>query len=366
MNTPSIWKYVHKGLVAILSLIVVATIILIVFLGFTLQRLDALITTSGYSVRSALVLQNLMIDLSNAAHSARDYVLTGNKASDAAYELSVAQANKQLAVIQGDANYHLSLSEISNLKSLSDQRVALLKQETNAYTAGDLTAANAILDGNQGNRVMSQIRDQLSMISAHNQSAIWPRQQKSHAYLHRALYVAVAVSIFVIGICFTIVWYFQHTILRERALENSKSEFLSLASHQLRTPATNVKQYVGLLLDGYLGDLSEKQLNALKIAYKNNESEIRIMNDLLDVAKLDLQRIHLHKQPTNVVAAVKQVIKQYQVYATGRGQSLALTAPDQLSALVDQTYFKGVIEKLVDNAVKYSHDKTRVTVIINL
>jgi two-component system sensor histidine kinase VicK len=145
-------------------------------------------------------------------------------------------------------------------------------------------------------------------------------------------------------------------------MENTKSEFLSLASHQLRTPATNVKQYIGLLLDGYIGTLTSKQRDALQVAYRNNELEIRIMNDLLDVAKLDMKRIQLHRQRINVVSIVRQVVKEYQQYTADHGQKLELLAPKELMANVDRAYFKGVIEKLVDNAVKYSRNDTTVTI----
>jgi signal transduction histidine kinase len=86
------------------------------------------------------------------------------------------------------------------------------------------------------------------------------------------------------------------------------------------------------------------------------------MNDLLDVAKLDMERIQIHKQRVNIVSIVKQVVKEYEPYTTSRLQTLTLKAPKVLMASVDRTYFKGVIVKLVDNAVKYSKDQTKITV----
>jgi len=123
-----------------------------------------------------------------------------------------------------------------------------------------------------------------------------------------------------------------------------------------------VKQYVGLLLDGYLGRLTRKQHEALTVAYKNNESEIRIMNDLLDVAKLDLKRIQLHTQRVNIVSIVRQVLKEFDSYTEARGLDITLKAPTEVMAVVDREYIKGVIEKLIDNAIKYSHDRTKITV----
>jgi len=255
---------------------------------------------------------------------------------------------------------------MSYLRDQSNQRMDLLRQTIDAKNRGDTEAATFIVASDQGKDIMDNLRVRINALTDKSLSAIRPRQQASHARVSQALSVAVAVSVFVFGICIVIIWYFQRSLLRERALESTKSEFLSLASHQLRTPATNVKQYVGLLLDGYLGNLTKKQRNALEVAYKNNESEIRIMNDLLDVAKLDLKRIQLRKRRINIVSVVKQVVKEYRQQAENKGQTLELRAPNEVIASVDREYLKGVLEKLVDNAVKYSKDKTNISVKIKM
>jgi two-component system phosphate regulon sensor histidine kinase PhoR len=161
-----------------------------------------------------------------------------------------------------------------------------------------------------------------------------------------------------------VIWYFKRAILHERALESTKNEFLSLASHQLRTPATNVKQYIGLLLDGYMGNLTEQQRQALVVAYRNNEAEISIMNNLLDVAKLDLDRIQLHKKVVNVTKIAKHVVQDSKSQAMERKQTLKLEGPKQVMASVDDEYVRGVIENLVDNAIKYSKEKTKIMVTV--
>jgi signal transduction histidine kinase len=255
---------------------------------------------------------------------------------------------------------------MKKLRSLSAARLAALQRLVDARTTGGEDAAREVLATGEGPRLMEQLRREVSAISMGTMQDIRPRQEQSHDNLRHALVVAGVLSAFVLGLCATVLWYFRRSILRERALEGTKSEFLSLASHQLRTPATNVKQYVGLLLDGYLGDLSDKQVDALKIAYKNNESEIRIMNDLLDVAKLDLKRIQLRKQRVNIVSIVSQVAKTYEPITTARGQTLTIKSPPELMAVVDRAYFKGVLEKLIDNAVKYSQNNTRISVKVRV
>ena len=208
---------------------------------------------------------------------------------------------------------------------------------------------------------MERLSTEIRAIVTANQRAVIPRQNQAHDRLRHSLYGGGTVLLFTLGIAVALVKYFQRSLYRERALENTKSEFLSLASHQLRTPATNVKQYIGLLMDGYLGGLTRKQKDALAIAYRNNDLEIRIVNDLLDVAKLDLKRIQLSKQSVNVASIVRQVAEEFETIAQNRNQSMTVTVPNRLQAHVDRTYFKGVVEKLI-NAIKYSREGTNIKV----
>jgi signal transduction histidine kinase len=364
MYGASTWKYVNKGLLIILGVFVLATVASIIFLSNTLLKLDSLIGSSGRSVGSAIELQSLLISLDDAESAVRGYVLTEDRTYLKPYEAALKDIPVNLKAIRSNPDGGLSRSQIGKLQALTNDKLVVMAETVALNASGDNTGARARVATGQGAELMEQIRSTVRTVSTHSLSGIGPRQEQSHDQLRAALWVAGIVSLFVVGICAVLVWYFQYTIYQERALESTKNEFLSLASHQLRTPATNVKQYLGLLMDGYLGDLSQKQLDALGVAYKNNESEIRIMNDLLDVAKLDMQRIQIHKQRVNIVSIVTQVVREYNQYIDARGQTLTLKAPDELMAKVDRAYFKGVIEKLVDNAVKYSHEKTRITVKI--
>ena len=74
-------------------------------------------------------------------------------------------------------------------------------------------------------------------------------------------------------------------------INRSKDEFIALASHQLRTPATAVKQYIGMMLEGYAGPLDEVQSDMLRTAYESNERQLSIVNDILRVAQLDLDKV---------------------------------------------------------------------------
>ena len=85
------------------------------------------------------------------------------------------------------------------------------------------------------------------------------------------------------------------------ALNKAKEEFINLASHQLRTPATGVKQYVGMLLGGYAGAITSTQREFLDQANESNDRQLQIIEDLLEVARVDSDHLTLDKTPTDLV-----------------------------------------------------------------
>ena len=142
-----------------------------------------------------------------------------------------------------------------------------------------------------------------------------------------------------------------------QGLNNSKDEFISLASHQLRTPATAVKQYVAMLRAGYAGKISKPQARMLDIAYRNNERQLEIIEDLLRVASIDAGKVFLNKSLCDIVQQVEMVIQQQAVSFTKRGQTVVLNMPSKtIFAFIDQKLMLMVLENLLDNAGKYSPD----------
>lgn len=144
---------------------------------------------------------------------------------------------------------------------------------------------------------------------------------------------------------------------QQRALErlnNSKDEFISLASHQLRTPATSVKQYLGMLIEGFVGDMSSDQLNFVEKAYDSNNHQIDIVNSLLKVAQIDAGKVVLRKVPVDVRSIVRGVVDEQTERFDSRHQKVEISAPKAVTANVDTGYYRMVLENLVDNASKYT------------
>jgi CHASE3 domain sensor protein len=311
MHIKSAWSYVNKGLLIILSFLVISTLSSVVYLIYTLQSLHSFTRQGTNAVATAFVLQDLLINMQDVENSVRGYIITGDPAFLARYDNAKDRIPTNLRIIKTDKNLLLTGKQAQEIATLSNQKLDRMKQVVAIEHDEGFENAQAFVSTKQGETIMNNLRNQITSISSVGLGNIGPLRTNSEANLHRALYVAGTLGVFVVGACVAVMWYFQRAILRERALESTKNEFLSLASHQLRTPATNVKQYLALLMDGYMGDLTEQQRHALSVAYKNNESEISIMNNLLDVAKLDLERIQLHKKVTNIMSIVQHVVHDH-------------------------------------------------------
>jgi signal transduction histidine kinase len=151
-----------------------------------------------------------------------------------------------------------------------------------------------------------------------------------------------------------------------QGLNDAKDEFISLASHQLRTPATAVKQYVGMLQMGYAGQLNDEQLEMIGVAYKNNERQLEIIEDLLRVAKVDAGKVYLDKISCDVTLQIKKAINGQAVLFNARNQSLNFDTPkSKMMANIDPKLILMVLENVLDNAGKYSQDGKSITIKIS-
>ncbi len=148
-------------------------------------------------------------------------------------------------------------------------------------------------------------------------------------------------------------------------LNKTKDEFISLASHQLRTPATGVKQYLGMVLEGMAGDIDDMQRAFLQKAYESNERQLTIVSDLLKVAQVDAGKVHLKLQKVDITEIIIDVIKEQEDTYSMRKQTIKFVPPTfDTKAYVDPDKTRMVLENMIDNASKYSDPKKAVVVTL--
>jgi signal transduction histidine kinase len=148
-------------------------------------------------------------------------------------------------------------------------------------------------------------------------------------------------------------------------LDKMKTEFILLTSHQLRTPATAVKGFLALLLEGYAKPLTAKQRELLQAAYEENEQQLRLVNQILSIAQAESDQIVLAKADIDLGGLIQEIVEQLRPIAIEHRQTIAIhKSKGPVWATIDREKMRMVIENLVSNALKYSPDKAEVTISI--
>lgn len=149
-------------------------------------------------------------------------------------------------------------------------------------------------------------------------------------------------------------------------INRSKDEFIALASHQLRTPATAVKQYIGMILEGFAGDVTPEQQRFLTSAYESNERQIQVVNDILRVAKLDLKKIVLRKKTTDIPSMVESILHDLASQFANRDQTVSyVKAQEPIYSFIDTEYIRMAISNIVDNASKYTPEGKGISLAVD-
>ncbi|TCD22203.1 response regulator [Pseudomonas sp. IC_126] len=142
-----------------------------------------------------------------------------------------------------------------------------------------------------------------------------------------------------------------------RRVEQMKGEFISTVSHELRTPLTAIRGALGMLVGGVAGEIGEGARPLLDIAHKNSERLVRLINDILDIEKLEAGHLSFHYSRCDVRALLEQTLLDLKPYGDDYGVGLALVAPDDtgpIEATVDPDRFAQVMANLLSNAIKHS------------
>ena len=151
-------------------------------------------------------------------------------------------------------------------------------------------------------------------------------------------------------------------ISQRSALDRMKDEFISTVSHELRTPLTSIRGALGLLSSGMLGELNDKGANLLRIALSNSDRLVRLINDILDLERIQSGREPLTFRPLQIADIVRQAIEGMQPVADAAGVRL-LHDDNRVEIHSDPDRLLQVLTNLLSNAIKFSPPNSTVSVI---
>jgi len=148
-----------------------------------------------------------------------------------------------------------------------------------------------------------------------------------------------------------------------RQLDETKDDFISMASHQLRTPLTSVKGYVSMVLDGDAGSLTPLQKKLLNQSFISAQRMVYLISDLLNVSRLRTGKFVIEPIQCDLAKMIQEEVKQLVETAKGRGLELVYHKPEHFPVLLlDETKMRQVIMNFIDNAIYYTQAGGTITV----
>ncbi len=140
-----------------------------------------------------------------------------------------------------------------------------------------------------------------------------------------------------------------------KSLDEAKDEFISMASHQLRTPLTSVKGYVSMVLEGDAGPLNPTQHQLLEQAFASSQRMVYLISDFLNVSRLQTGKFTIERTPVILSNVVQQEVNQLKSTAESRNLTLECSVPSSFPALqMDESKLRQAIMNFIDNAIFYS------------
>lgn len=150
-------------------------------------------------------------------------------------------------------------------------------------------------------------------------------------------------------------------------LDEAKDEFVSMASHQLRTPLTSVKGYISMVLEGDAGKITSMQRQLLGEAFISSERMVHLISDFLNVSRLQTGTFILEKKSVDLAKIVTQEVESLQTTAHAHNLKLHYRAPSYFPVLnIDEGKIRQVLMNFIDNAIYYSEENTTISISLTV
>ncbi len=157
----------------------------------------------------------------------------------------------------------------------------------------------------------------------------------------------------------------QKTNIKLEMLEKLKSEFISIVSHELRTPLTSIKNSLEMMLSGRMGEITDIQDNFLNLAKRNVNRLTGIINDLLDLSKIEAGKMEYRFEPLNILEPVKFVLSSFENLAEKKNIRISVSSiKEEFKVYGDSSRIEQILTNLVSNAIKFTPNNGEVTVNI--
>jgi Osmosensitive K+ channel histidine kinase len=368
--------------VSIFSIVLVFLIVA----GVCYQSLLKIDTDEYWEIHSYQVSGNidiLLSDLENMETGQRGYIITGQQSFLAPFNSGFADVNKTFLILQKlTSDNSVQQKNLAQMKPLIDAKITDMQNSISLRTNEGLDAAQAHVLTDKGKQIMDSIRAIVANMQTEEASLLQIRT-KDLAQIN-----AMAESIIIWGSIIGFLFYLlvnyiiskfvigeivQKPLMEEilkankelRVLDLAKDEFVSIASHQLRTPLTALKGYTGMLLDGDAGLVNDKQREYLTEIKNANDRMINLITALLNVSRVDLGVFVVEPEPVNLMEVAESVLKESEARINNKKMAVTTNFEKDLPLInVDLNIMRMILQNLLSNAMKYTPSEGKINLDI--
>ena len=157
----------------------------------------------------------------------------------------------------------------------------------------------------------------------------------------------------------------QEAYEKLKDLDRAKEEFISMLSHELKTPIFPIMGYVDMLLKGDMGKITKVQDEKLKIVAKNASNLNRLVGDMLDMSKLELKKLKIEPAQEDIGGIAKEAIDTISLTGKSKNLGIMLNAPKKINVTCDRKRVLQVMDNLLTNAIKFSKEGGKIEVTVS-
>ena len=175
--------------------------------------------------------------------------------------------------------------------------------------------------------------------------------------------IALLLVLSITAVLLILAYLISRSFERLAQANRLKSEFVSIVSHQLRSPLSNMRWALEVLMSGKMGKIEEKQLEYFSILRENSDRMRELVKDLLTVSRIETARLSFKKEMFSLEKLIKELICSFEPFSKASNTEISFQAEKDLPMVVsDREKIKLVIENLIDNAIRYTKGKGKIEI----
>lgn len=157
----------------------------------------------------------------------------------------------------------------------------------------------------------------------------------------------------------------QRDITHDKEIDQMKTDFISLASHQLRTPLSAMRWFLEMLVNGDFGKLSTNQLEAIDSVSKSNMRMISLVNSLLNISRIESGRIIINPEPTDIASLISKIITENKNSLAEKELTCSFNPTVSPTILIDPSLVREVVSNFLSNAIKYTQNSGKIKILLS-